>query len=68
MLLLRGSKQCREISFLGDCFSAVDIGRKLYVIVIFCVGSAYVVWYHIVLMCGRKYLLLVLYIMLVGQS
>ena len=61
MLLLRGYYKWRGISFLGDHFSTVAIGRKLNVIVLFCVGSSYVVLCCLVLVCGIQYLLLVLY-------
>ena len=59
MLLLRVYEQWRVISFVGDHFSAVARGRKLYVIVLVCVGSAFVVLCHCVLVCGRKFLFLV---------
>ena len=65
MLLLRVYEQCRGISFLGNYFSAVFRGRKLYVIVLFCVGSTYVVWCCLVLACGRQFMLPVLYRILV---
>ena len=54
MLLLRGYEQWRGISFLGDHFSAVAIGRKLYVIILFYVGSAFVVLCRRSLECGRN--------------
>ena len=68
MLLLRVYEQCRGLSFLGNYFSAVFRGRKLYVIVLFCVGLAYVVLCCLVLVYGRKYLLSVLYRILVCYS
>ena len=63
MLLLRRYEQWRGISFLGDHFITVGRGRNLYIIFILCVDSAYVVQCCLVLVCGRKSLLLVLYIM-----
>ena len=68
MLLLRGYGQCHGIYFLRYHFSAVARGRKFYVIVIFCVGSAYVVLCRLVLVIGRQSLLPVLYIRLVCLS
>ena len=68
MLLLRGSEQWRGVYFLGDHFSAVARGRKFYVIVLFCVGLAYVVRCFIVLVCGRQSLLPVWYIILICYS
>ena len=65
MLLLKGYEQWRGIYFIGDHFSAVARGRKLYVIVLFCVGSVYVVLCRIFLVCGRQYLLPVFYRMLI---
>ena len=65
MLLLRGYEQWCGISFLGDHFRTVAKGRTLYVIVLFCVGSAFVVMCHLVLVCGRQYLLPVFYRVLV---
>ena len=65
MLLLRRYEQWRRSSFIGENFSTVVRGRKLYVIVIFGVDSAYVVPCCLVLKCVRQYLLLTLYITLV---
>ena len=61
MLLLRISYKWRGSSFLGYHFIMASRGRKLYVIFLFVVGSAYAVWCSIVLSCGRKSLLPVLY-------
>ena len=60
MLLLRGYEQWHYISFLGDHFSAVPRGRKLYVIFLVCLGSAFVVLCYRVLVCGIQLILLVL--------
>ena len=68
MLMLIGYDQWSGIYFLGDHFSAVARGRKLYVIVLFCIGLAYVVLCCLVLVYGRKYLLSVLYRILVCYS
>ena len=57
--MLRGYDQWRGISFLGDYFSAVAIGRKLYVIILVCVGSDFVVLCRCVLVCGRQLMFLV---------
>ena len=57
MLLLRGYEHWHGISFLGYHFSAVARGKKLCVIVIFYVGSAYVDMCRRSLLCGRKSLL-----------
>ena len=43
MFLLRVYKQWRGIYFVGEHFSAVARGRKLYVIVLVCLGSAFLV-------------------------
>ena len=43
MFLLRGYEQLRGIYFLGYHFSVVERGRKLYVIILVCVGSTFVV-------------------------
>ena len=64
MLLLIGYEQWRGISFLGEIFSKVARGRKFYVIVLFYAGSDYVVMCYLALVCGRQYMLLVLYIMI----
>ena len=61
ILMLRRSDQWSGSSFLGDHFIAVERGRQLYVIVLFSVGSAYMVWCHLVLERGRQSLLTVLY-------
>ena len=68
MLLIRVYEQWSGISFLGYHFITVATGRKLYVIVLFCVGSAYGVMCRLVAVCGRKYLLPVWYIILVCFS
>ena len=60
MLLLRGYDQWHVISFLGNHFSAVARGMKLYAIVLICVGSTFVVLCCHVLVCGRQLLYLVL--------
>ena len=60
MFLLRGYEQWRGISFLEDPFSAVVRGRKLYVIVLVCLGSDSVVLCRRVLVCGRQLIFLVL--------
>ena len=59
MLLLRVYKQCRGISFLGDHFSAVARGRKLCILIIVYLGSAFVGLCCFVLVCGRQLLFLV---------
>ena len=56
MLLLRGYDQWHRIFFLGDHFSAVARGRKLYCIVLVYEGSAFVVLCRRVLVCGRQLL------------
>ena len=61
MLLIREYYQWCGIYFLGDHFSAVLIGRKFYAIVLLCVDSAYVVLCNLVLVCGKQYLITVLY-------
>ena len=61
MFLFRELAQWCGFSFLGDRFSVVLIGRKLYFIVPFCVRLAYVVRWGIVLACGRQSMLTVLY-------
>ena len=68
MLLLIVSEQWRGIFSLGDHFSAVARGRELYVILLLCVGSVYVVLYFIVLVCGRQSLLPLFYRMIVFLS
>ena len=60
MLLLRGYKQWCGIAFLVGHFRVIWRGRKLYVIVLVCVGSSFVVLCCGVLVCGRKILFLVL--------
>ena len=60
MLLLRVYDQWHGISFLGDYFSAVARGRKLYVVVLVCLGPAFVGLCRRVLVCGRQLLFLVL--------
>ena len=60
MLLLKGYEQWRGIYFLGDHFSAVARGRKLYVIVLVCLGSSFVFMSCCVLVRGRQLLFLVL--------
>ena len=68
ILLLKVSGQWHDISFLGDNFSTVSRGRKLYAIVLFYVGLTYVDCCCLVLACGKKSLLPVLYIILVCYS
>ena len=68
MLLIRIYEECRVISFLGNHFSAVARGRMLYVIVLFFVGSAYVVLCCLVLVSGIKSLLPVFYRIIVCFS
>ena len=58
MLLLIWYDNWHGIFFLGDHFSAVARGMKLYVIVLVCLGSAFVVPCHRVLVCGRKIILM----------
>ena len=60
MLLLRGYEKWHGISFLGDHFSVVARGRKLYVIVLVCVVSAFVVLWRYVFVCGRQHMFLLL--------
>ena len=60
MLLLRDYEKWRGISFLGDHFSAVTRVRKLYVIVLVYLGSAFVGLCRRVLVCGRQIIFLVL--------
>ena len=43
MLLLRVYEQWSGIYFLGDHFNAVGRGRKLCVLILVCLGSAFVV-------------------------
>ena len=57
MLLLRVYDQWIVIYFLGDHFSAVARGRKLYVIVLVCLGSAFVGMCCRVLVCGENFYL-----------
>ena len=65
MLLLRGYEQWSVISLLSDHLSALARGRKLFVIFLLYVVSAYVVQCCLVLVFGRQYLLAVVYIMCV---
>ena len=60
MLLLRVYEKWRGISFLGDHFSAVARGRKLCVLILVYLGSAFVGLCRFVLVCGRQLLFLVL--------
>ena len=60
MLLLRVYENWRCISFLGDHFRVVARGRKLYVIVLVCLGLYFVGMCRRVLVCGRQLLFLVL--------
>ena len=61
MLLCRGYDKWHGIYFLGYHFSAVAIGRKLYVIVLVCLGSALVVMCCRVRVCGRQLIFLVFF-------
>ena len=60
MLLLRVYEQWYGISFFGDHFSAVARGGKLYVIILVCLGSAYVGLCRLVLVCDRQLIFMVL--------
>ena len=60
MLMLIVYEQWRGISFLGDHFSAVARGRKLCVLIIVCLGSAFVGLCQVFQVCGRRLLFLVL--------
>ena len=60
MLLLRVHEQWHGIYFLGDHFSTVAIGRKLYVLILVYLGSDFVGLCRFVLVCGTKLLFLVL--------
>ena len=60
MLMLRVYELWRGISFLGDHFSAVARGRKLCVIILVCLGSAFVGLFSFVQVCGRRFLFVVL--------
>ena len=60
MLLLRVYEQWHGISFLGDHFRVVERGRKLCVIIIIYLGSAFLSLCHRVLVCGRQLIFLVL--------
>ena len=60
MLLLRIYEQWHGIYFLGYHFSAVARGRKLCVIILVYLGSAFVGLCCRILVCGRQLLLLVL--------
>ena len=59
MLVLRVYEQWRVISFLGDNFSAVERGRKLCVIILVYLGSAFVGMCRCVLACGRQLLFMI---------
>ena len=61
MLLLKGYDHWRGISFLGDNFSAVARGRKLYVILLVCAGLAFVFLCPCVMVYVRQFMFLVLY-------
>ena len=60
MLLLIVYEQWSGISFLGDHFSAVARGRKLCVLVLVYLGSAFVGLCSFVQVCGRQCLFMVL--------
>ena len=60
MFLLRGYEQWHGNYFVGGNFSAVARGRKFYVIVLVCLGSAFLVLCFRVLVCVRQLLFLVL--------
>ena len=60
MLQLIVYDQWSGIFFLGDHFNAVARGRKFYVIVLVCLGSAFVSLCRRVLVCGRQLISLVL--------
>ena len=60
MLLLRGYEHWRGISFIGYHFSAVARGRKLYIIALVCLGSAFVFLCPRVLVCVIQLIFLVL--------
>ena len=62
MLLIKIYEKWRGGYLFGDHFSTVARGRKLYFIVLFRVGSAYVVWCSLVLACGRQSMILLFYI------
>ena len=61
MVRIRGYEQLRGISHFWDHFSMVARGRKFCVVVLFYVGSSYVVLCCLVPVCGIQYLLLLLY-------
>ena len=61
MFLIRVYEQWHGISFLGENFSAVVRGRKLCVIILVYLGSAFVGLCRLVLVCGRKLIFLVLF-------
>ena len=60
MLLLIVYEKCWGILFVGDRFSAVVRGRKLYVIILVYLGSAFVGICCRVFVCGRKLIFMVL--------
>ena len=60
MLMLRLYGQWNGISFLGDHFSAVARGRKLCVLILFCLVSSFVGLFWVVQVCCRRFLFLVL--------
>ena len=59
MFLLRVYEKWRDISFLGDHFSAVARGRKLCVLILVYLGSSFVCLCRFALICGRQLLFLV---------
>ena len=60
MLMLRVYEQWSGIYFLGDHFSAVVRGRKLCVLILVYLGSAFVGLCCVVLVCDRQLLFMVL--------
>ena len=60
MLLLRVYDKWRGISFLGDQFSAVAIGKKLYFLILVYLGSAFLGLCRCVLVYGRQLIFMVL--------
>ena len=60
MLPIRVYEQWSGISFLGDNFRALARGRKLCVLILVYLGSAFVCLCRFFLVCGRQLIFLVL--------
>ena len=60
MFLLRGYEQWHGIFFLVDHLSAVERGKKLFVVILVYLGSAFVGLCSFFLVCGRQLIFLVL--------